>query len=130
MVVNASGLYACGRFFASGGGFKDIVVRWDGNDWKPVGLSTDPQDMCYVVRSDGSNMLVGGTFEHAGGEVANNIARRDGSSWSGLEGGVGAKSFVSVRDIAIDGRDVYLAGTIETAGSVSSFGFAHWGEVP
>ena len=113
-------LYA-GGFFETAGPVPALgVARWDGTTWAPLGSGLEcisdggggmvgdlpasqkgiilPRE-CFVevhalaVFDDGSGpaLYVGGIFDLAGGALAPNIARWDGTSWSSLDIGTGGR---------------------------------------
>ena len=72
------------------------LARWDGNTWSDVGGGVTGKDGVYalVVHNDGAGdaLYVAGSFTHAGGVPATNVAKWDGTQWSalglGFRGGV------------------------------------------
>jgi len=77
----------------------------------------------------GPALHVGGTFTTAGGVVANNIAKWDGSSWSALGSGVeGSALFVAALAVYDDGGGpaLYVGGSFTTAGGVATNNIAKW----
>ncbi len=59
----------------------------------------------------GSDLLVGGAFDSAGGTPVNNIASWDGTTWSALGGGIGVGNNATVFSIAVaGGTDIYATG--------------------
>jgi hypothetical protein len=79
------------------------------------------------IAVSGTNVYVGGYFDHAGNVAANNIARWDSVThrWSAL--GSGVNNWVYT--VAAHGNDVYVGGPFTTAGGISVTGIAHWNEV-
>jgi len=94
-------LYVGGDFLTLGGEPLGSLARWDGVDWSLV----DPSHP--ILRRIGSNSIsgrvhslevfddgtgaalyAGGDFSHVGELEVNDVARWDGSSWSGVGGGV------------------------------------------
>lgn len=80
----------------------------------------------YTMTSDGINLYVGGDFTTAGSEIAYNIVKWDGSSWSsigeGLENGVNGSVYALT---AIDGK-LFVGGNFTKAGSLEVNGIALW----
>ena len=75
--VNGQALYAAG-FFGSAGGTQTLgIAKWDGSVWSPLGSGTmsgiDPGSGRGLAVT-GSELYLGGFFDHAGGKPANNIA--------------------------------------------------------
>ena len=75
-----------------------------------------------AVETDGSgNLYIGGKFTIAGGVVATNVAKWNGSSWSALGSGMGySNSLPEVFALAVSGKDLYAGGYFTTAGGVSA----------
>ncbi len=69
-----------------------------------------------------NDVYVGGQFALAGGILANNIAKWDGSSWSVLGSGLNGE----VSAIAVIGNDIYVAGFFSMAGGVPVNNIAKW----
>ena len=84
-------LYASGRFTTAGGVSANYIARWDGTSWHPLGTGIaggiDPDVFALVIGPNGS-LYAGGQFTSAGGVMANNIARWDGTAWHPLASGI------------------------------------------
>ena len=65
-----------------------------------------------LTSDGGSGLYVGGNFTTAGGLGANHVAHWDGVMWSGLGTGTNAEVF----DLAMEGRDLFVAGAFTNAG--------------
>lgn len=77
----------------------------------------------YALIASGNNVYVGGNFTVAGGVIASNIAKWDGSSWSALGSGVNG----TVRSLALDRNDnLIVAGDFTIAGNLSANRVAKW----
>lgn len=78
----------------------------------------------YALVVDGAgNLYAGGAFSHAGGVVANGIAKWDGHEWSAL--GTGMNDIVL--SLAVDAAGhVYAGGWFTTAGGVAAQHVARW----
>jgi hypothetical protein len=94
-------LVAAGRFVHAGSAWSGGVARWDGSAWSGFGWGIDGSGASVDVWDpDGlgplpSQLVVGGSFAHAGadstGQIdANNVARWDGTAWRTLGDGVPA----------------------------------------
>ena len=120
-------LIAGGRFLDAGGVFVNHIARWDGTRWWPLGSDGAGVTNGFLptVRSlavyDGA-LIVGGSFESAGGIAARNIARWDGSTWSALGSGVDS----SVTALTVFDGDLIAGGDFFSAGSVSVSHVARW----
>jgi len=95
-------------------------------------LDSAPRD--FVVFDDGSgpDLYAGGFFRMANGVRVNCIARWDGSTWTGLDGGFSntAPKNTYVQSLAVydsgSGEELYAAGYFDTAGGVGAVGIARW----
>jgi hypothetical protein len=122
-------LYAGGEFTFSGGGPTVGIAKWDGFSWSAVGYGSALNGvvLALAVFDDGGEALyAGGEFTTAGGNIANRIARWNGSSWSPLESGMNA--WVGALTVFDDGGgpDLYAAGDFTTAGGAGANRIAKW----
>ncbi len=79
----------------------------------------------------GQKLFAGGAFVHVGGEVANNIARWDGSAWQTVGAGVHAgsgPSRISAMAVHNDGSGwaLYVGGRFDHAGAQAASNVARW----
>jgi trimeric autotransporter adhesin len=94
------------------------IAKWNGDEWEALGKgltssgSWDGQSVFSLAHS-GNELYVAGTFDEAGGESVNHIARWDGERWSSLGDGLSG-SWVNA--LAVSNGLVY-------AGEVDSNGF-------
>ena len=81
------------------------VARWDGTAWQALGnvMSGTPFSAATFVRavavSANGELVAGGGFTSAGGNLANGIAAWDGREWSPLGRGSGGYSYRSHRRV-------------------------------
>lgn len=136
LVVHDSGsgpaLHAGGAFSFAGSTAVNRVARWDGASWSPLGAGVGNCASCQdqvvwtlATFDDGSGpkLHAGGKFPVAGGV---NVARWDGSTWSGLGGGTAdAVSDLVVHDDGT-GPALYAAGNFSFAGGVPAKKVARW----
>ncbi len=138
-------LVAGGWIGVAGGAPASRVASWDGQAWSPLGSGVQG----VVVRTlaaydpDGSgpapsDLIVGGSFEFAGGVTVNNIARWDGSGWHAMAGGLtGAASMfigANARSLAVHDPDeagpalpaLIVGGIFTHAGGVPAANIAAW----
>ncbi len=130
-------LYVGGQFSSAGLVQTKSLARWNRQTgaWSAFGGGIDvdgeqdPDNLPSVraISVDGINVYVGGRFDIAGGAPAYNIARWNGSQWSGLAEGIGANYRNDVYDAestvyaiaAADGR-IYVGGTFTIAGGTQA----------
>ncbi len=87
-----------------------------------IGFGLDGTVHDIVVASNGDAYVAGG-FAHAGGVVANGIAKWDGQQWSSLAGGTNGV----VASLAIDSHgDLIAGGYFSQAGDVPVADIARW----
>ncbi len=124
-------LYAGGSFTTAGGMAVKHIAKWNGSSWSALGsgMNTTPTTVeALSVFDDGGGpaLFAGGSFEGAGGLVANEIAKWDGSSWSTLGSGIND----GVRALAVfddgEGPALYAGGDFAAAGGVAADHIAKW----
>lgn len=102
-------LYAAGIFQRAGGRPASSIARWDGTQWSalegshgeglkllPIGSASGDFDFAAFDDGGGSALFVCGLFTEAGGLPANNLARWDGSEWTGVTSTPPSKSLRAV----------------------------------
>jgi hypothetical protein len=132
-------LHVGGSFITTVDGPASSIARWNGIEWEglPGQLGEGTDGLVFVLlpfnESGGEVLLVGGLFDLAGGIPASNIARWDGSGWSGLAGGgLSTPPFTTsrVHDLAsIDdgcGPKLWVAGEFTVAGGTAARNVARW----
>lgn len=129
---SGAALYAGGRFTDAGGSAANHIAKWDGSSWSALGTglsgANDPTVYALTTFDDGTGnaLYVGGQYASAGGVVANNVARWDGSTWSALGTGIGG----SVAALAVfddgTGPALYAGGIFPTAGGAPAQNIAKW----
>lgn len=81
----------------------------------------------FAIALDGDDVYVGGIFTKAGGLDVKRIARWNGSSWSGLDGGVGqSDGYHSVTALLFHEGVLYVGGEFQGAGNTSASNIARW----
>ncbi len=92
-------------------------------NWISMGGYPGVNGSVFAVAADAvGNVYVGGLFSLAGGVLANNIAKWDGTHWSALASGVNDK----VQALAVLGSDLYAGGGFTTAGGTAANYIAKW----
>jgi len=88
LAVYQGDLYLGGGMSMAAGDVGQNIMRWDGNQWHPVGSGLQTQLNNFGNFGTVENMLVhegelfvGGGFRYAGGIPAHGVARWDGSQW-------------------------------------------------
>lgn len=126
-------LYIGGQFTVAGTAIASAIVRWDGQKWHDVGGGFTASTGTAVVYAlavfdDGSGpaLYAGGSFEHAGGQPAQNIARWNGSKWETLVQGTDGPVLALAGFAHPGGSSLYVGGEFATAGGVTSAYFARW----
>jgi hypothetical protein len=118
-------------------GFIQLNISSQVANWAPLSTGLNGDARCMIVFNN--KLIVGGSFNSAGGNLANNIAAWDGSNWSilgsGLIGGyVNSGSTCtstnygsgSVETLEIYNNELYAGGTFSVAGGVPSKNIAKW----
>ena len=128
-------LFVGGRFSSVGGIGANHIAKWDGERWSALGDGVSSASFGSVtalgVFDDGGGpaLYVAGSFEHAGGLSANNIARWNGRTWSALGDGI-ARITSPVAALAVfddgNGAALYAGGAFFAAGGVSVNHIARW----
>ncbi|QOC21811.1 hypothetical protein IC757_12305 [Wenzhouxiangella sp. AB-CW3] len=132
-------LYATGPFTQAGSQTVNGIARWDGATWSALGSGIDyeegtAQGRELQVFDDGSGpaLYVGGEFDSAGGVASDRVAKWDGVSWSGLDGGVSDGSYQIVSamlpydDGSGHGERLYVGGSFGQAGNAIAENLAIW----
>lgn len=132
IVVWDGDLYVGGEFATAAGVPMHNIARWNGTSWSPLtggsGTGVGGSVNALAVWDDGGGeaLYVGGSFATAGGVVASNIAKWDGSDFSAL----GSGTDDTVRVIAGwddgGGEDLYVGGQFITAGGLTVNRIARW----
>jgi hypothetical protein len=130
LAASETDMYAGGLISQAGGSAANAVARWDGTEWHSMGTGVTGTVTALAV--SGSDVFVGGQFWKAGGHVANHIARWDGGAWQILPGSGGGSPGLFhpqgtwVRDMAVNGSDLYVAGQFIYAGGGDANNIARW----
>ena len=131
LAVSAGQLYVGGQYTVAGTKQVQNLSRYDiaTRSWVDIGAITAGTNQAFVscLMVDGSNLYVGGTFTHAGGIPANNIAIYNtvSKSWSAV-GGAEQGVQGNVNAIAKGPDGVYVGGSFSSAGGVAAQSIARW----
>ncbi|RPI31767.1 MAG: hypothetical protein EHM70_10730 [Chloroflexota bacterium] len=137
VVYGADGsLYVGGEFYKIADLSIRGIARWDGTQWTAPGggierVYTEGTSVFALAKDGNGNVYAGGIFALTGGVVVRDIARWDGSHWSGLgpgAGGVGDGDN-EVYAIALDpSGQPYIGGNFIYPADMHATlnGVAHW----
>lgn len=126
-------LYAGGLFTAAGGVAVGNIARWKGGQWSALGSGVSGGAVYSLADFDdesggGAAVHAGGSFEIAGGETVNYVAKWDGSQWSAL--GVGIENTVRALAVFDDGTGrgpvLVAGGGFIAAGGAYASAIAQW----
>jgi len=128
-------LYAGGWWAAAKGGVIRGIGRFDGREWHPVASGvelvnnvipfTEPEVRAMAVF--GGELVFAGTFDRAGGQAIDQIARWDGSTLRPLGAGLRLSyGDAEVRALAVYNNELYAAGLFDLAGGAPVEGIARW----
>jgi hypothetical protein len=134
LAVSGNDLYAGGRFTTAGGSPANHIAKWDGSSWSALGSGLEGGathwglgPVVSALAVSGSDLYAAGHFTTAGGIAADNIAKWDGSSWSGLGSGMeGGVPYSWVSALGVSGSDLYAAGFFTTASGIAANNIAKW----
>jgi len=116
-------LYVSGRFDAIGGVAANLIARWDGMAWSPLGTGLNAVADSMHAFDDGTGMAlyVGGGFTEAGGVSVGRVAKWDGAQWSALNSDFEGGGNIWALEVFDDGRGpaLYAAGSMPVAGGVA-----------
>jgi hypothetical protein len=133
LLVVGTDLYVGGRFDQAGGAAARSVAKWSGTGWSSLGagISNGNGQLARVqaLARIGTDLYVGGNFFQAGNASANSIAKWDGATWSALGAGFnnGVSGLIpSVQALAASGTDLYVAGSFDRAGGLTTSRIAKW----
>ena len=112
-------LYAGGYFTSAGGVPANQIAKWNGINWSAVGSGIDLYSDGYWGSSVNTlavyngSLYAGGYFYSAGAVSTTNIAKWDGTNWSGL--GLGTDYWVS--SFAPTDSGIYVGGWFNYVGN-------------
>ncbi len=74
----------------------NTIATWDGSTWTYLGSGTDGY-LNSILRDYAGNLVVGGSFLHAGGVPSSNVAMWNGTAWQPMGAGVPREALNVVR---------------------------------
>jgi hypothetical protein len=126
LAVSGGTLYAGGNFGSVDGVPANHIAKWDGSGWAALGSGLAGGfggiTRVHALAVNGGGLVVGGLFDTAGGVAASNVARWNGTLWSGLGSGVNNEVFA----LLMSGSDLYVGGMFSMAGGVNASRIARW----
>jgi len=117
-----------GEFTQAGGTSVQNVARWNGTTWSPLGVGLSGNGTWYggvhaLAAHPSGDVYAGGGFTNSGGVPVRNLARWNGSSWTGVsdhpDGAVLALA------VTPDGS-VVAGGEFYNIGGMAIRGIARW----
>ncbi|MEO7300048.1 MAG: hypothetical protein ABI042_15895 [Verrucomicrobiota bacterium] len=132
--ILGSDIYVAGGFTNVGGVAARTFAKWNGSSWTtwPItdGVFQYPFNdtaNCIVVKDN--SLYIGGTFNQAGGVIANHVARYDGTNFYRL-GEKPANGFatpqINVSSIGQAKDGIYVGGLFTAAGRTAAARIARW----
>lgn len=119
-------LYIAGTFTQADGNPSNAIVSWDGTNWGDVGGGITDSAGYYGQIFDmtvfNNELWVVGNFQMAGGVVASNIAKWNGTQWCSL----GDYFDNSIMTIESFNNEIYIGGGFWTIGGDSIQKIAKW----
>jgi hypothetical protein len=152
ITIHNNDIYVGGNFSMIGGIEANCIAKWNDTSWSRLGSGFSGRHYytffhqgrmiryhyfdgpCVkTIVIDGNNVYAGGTFKAAGGNNALCIASWNGSTWSGIGGGVKGGDCgdwgdypTTVNAIDVVNDDIYIGGTFTKAGDTDCNGLAKW----
>jgi hypothetical protein len=133
-IGDGSALYAAGRFLTIDGVPANNIAKWNGTEWLPLGngltrSSGFAQGFHMTTFDDGTGtaLYVGGSFNRVNGtDIVSNVAKWDGTTWTGV--GLGFNSAVQELVVFNDGTGdaLYAMGNFATSGATAVSRMAKW----
>lgn len=127
--LSGGDLVAGGSFLSSGGRNIPNLTRRTANGWQPVagggplpGSGIEGFVSVVAIMPNG-DLVAGGSFTLAGGQLVSNIARRVGNTWQPL--GTGVNGQVTALLVLPNG-DLVVGGAFQSAGGVAANRIARW----
>lgn len=116
--------------FDGGAVAASMVARWNGTDWTSIAPPSQYMGVVWALQDfddgTGAALYAAGNFDTLGGISASNIAKWNGTSWSGLGGACdGRVASLAVFDDG-SGPALYATGTFTQIGGVAASHLARW----
>jgi len=121
-------LIIAGSFERSGDQTVNNIVRWNGQNWWPMGPTLTPgtDGEIETLAVWNNELIVGGKFTTAGGQSVDGLARWNGWLWRSFseDGGVNPGGRVATLQV-LDGS-LYAGGQFSSIGGEAINGLARW----
>ncbi len=126
--VHNDKLYAGGNFLVIDGVLLKGIGVYDGVSWSDIGGGVDDPGCGFCSWVDDiefvdSLIYIGGSFETAGSASAINVAKWDGTTWSGLGSGMTGGWVWSIKEY---NNELYAGGNFDFADGLSIPNIAKW----
>src|SRR5262249_55054313 len=135
-----------GQFAAIGGRTMNSIARWNGSTWSAVGNgfpggSNSIVNCLAVYDDDGDGphrpaLYAGGYFAVPGSSTARDVARWDGTVWSGVGNfhpyynsnfiGIYTMGVADLDGAGPENPSLFVAGPFSSTGTTSAIGIARW----
>ncbi|MBX3386383.1 MAG: hypothetical protein KF768_07420 [Phycisphaeraceae bacterium] len=121
---------AGGRFGRSGSILTRGIAKWNGTAWGPLGSGVSGSGLGAEVRavaaSPNGDVIVTGSFSHAGNVPASGIARWDGSAWHSLGNGLIQANPLCASLVVMPDGDVVVGGFFAVVDEPTIRNIARW----
>ncbi|MBL9079957.1 MAG: hypothetical protein JNL08_20855 [Planctomycetes bacterium] len=123
-------IVVAGSFQNAGGVAALRLARWDGTSWHALGsgvVGTPGSSAAAVALAQlpSGDLVVGGTFQIAGGTAVANLARWNGTDWSQLSPGTYLDGILNAATATANGNLV-VGGSFRTIGTIAANSIARW----
>ena len=128
-------LFAGGQFDDAGGAPVAGAARWNGTEWKAMGVEQDGFDRAPTVLGDyddgtGRRLVAGGTFARSGARTVKNLGCWNGESWEELGGGFDGSPSTRINALHTfqsgDEEILAVGGRFFAVGGVQAVHIARW----
>jgi len=129
LVIDGDRMYVGGYFTTAGAVVANNIAMYDlaAQSWSPLGsgIATLESDMVLALAVYNNELIAAGFFSSAGGVIAHNIAKWNGSAWSPLGSGIPTLNSIVYCLTVFQGKLV-AGGLFSDAGSVQVNNIAQW----
>ena len=125
LVVYNNELIAAGTFSIAGTNNLNKIARWNGSIWSALGTGIRGGGSSSIVLESivyNNELLVAGNFDSAGTVACKDIAKWNGTNWSGF----GTGSNADISSLAFYNGELYAGGTFTNIGGVPAKHIAKW----